>query len=278
MLGQALVRTASARGWTVHTLGREDGPVTSPDFLEERLAALNPQYIFNGIAYTAVDEAEDHRDDAYELNKSFPAMLGRLVRGSTIRLLHYSTDFVFNGKKKFPYGEEDTPDPLSVYGSSKLAGEQALLATAPDNCCILRTAWLFGPGRKNFVSTILKLAASSPKLTVVHDQVGCPTFTDDLAEWSLQLAEKNISGLFHAVNGGQASWCELASEAVSLVNADATVQPITSAQWPQKAQRPAYSVLNTDKLCTLLNTPPRPWPQALRDYIFQTFPAGWREN
>lgn len=278
MLGQALVRAAQARGWTVHTLGRQDGPITSPDFLEERLAALNPRYIFNGIAYTAVDDAEDHPDEANELNKSFPALLGRLVRGSSARLVHYGTDFVFNGKKKTPYTEDDATDPLSVYGASKLAGEQALLAAAPDNGCVVRTAWLFGPGRKNFVSTMLKLAASSPRLTVVHDQIGCPTFTNDLAEWSLSLAENGASGVVNGVNGGQASWCELASEAVSLSNGDAVVQPITSAQWPQKARRPAYSVLSTDKLTALTGITPRPWPQALRDYIFQFFPAGWQQN
>lgn len=270
MLGQALVRAATARGWTARTLGREDGPVLSPDFLEARITDLNPRYIFNAIAYTAVDDAEDHADEAYAVNKSFPALLGRIVRGSAARLVHYGTDFVFNGKKRVPYVEDDATDPLSVYGASKLAGEQAVLAAAPDNACVLRSAWLFGPGRKNFVSTILRLAASSPRLTVVHDQVGSPTFTADLAVMSLALAEADATGVVHAANGGSASWCELASEAVSLANADALVQPIASEQWPQKARRPAYSVLDTDRLTRLTGIKPRPWPQALRDYIFQS--------
>ena len=274
MLGQALTRAAEAKGWTVRTLGREDGPVTSPDWLEARIAEINPRYVFNAIAYTAVDDAEDHPDEALAVNKSFPALLGRIVRGSSVRLIHYGTDFVFNGKKRAPYVEDDPAEPLSVYGTSKLAGEQALLNAAPDNACVLRSAWLFGPGRKNFVSTILRLAASSPRLTVVHDQVGSPTFTADLAAMSLALAEVDATGVVHAANGGQASWCELACEAVSLANADSLVQPITSEQWPQKARRPAYSVLDTGRLTRLTGIKPRPWPQALRDYIFQSFAAG----
>lgn len=274
MLGQALTRAAEAKGWTVCTLGREDGPVTSPDWLEARIADLNPRYVFNAVAYTAVDDAEEHADEAYAVNKSFPALLGRIVRGSSVRLIHYGTDFVFNGKKRTPYVEDDPTDPLSVYGASKLAGEQALLTAAPDNACVLRSAWLFGPGRKNFVSTILRLAASSPRLTVVHDQVGSPTFTADLAAMSLALAEAEAMGVVHAANGGQASWCELACEAVSLANVDSLVQPITSEQWPQKARRPTYSVLDTGRLTRLTGIKPRPWPQALRDYIFQSFAAG----
>ena len=274
MLGQALTRAAEAKGWTVRTLGREDGPITSPDWLEARIADLNPRYVFNAVAYTAVDDAEEHADEAYAVNKSFPALLGRIVRGSSVRLIHYGTDFVFNGKKRTPYVEDDPTDPLSVYGASKLAGEQALLTAAPDHACVLRSAWLFGAGRKMFVSTILRLAASSPRLTVVHDQVGSPTFTADLAAMSLALAEAEATGVVHAANGGQASWCELACEAVSLANVDSLVQPITSEQWPQKARRPTYSVLDTGRLTRLTGIKPRPWPQALRDYIFQSFAAG----
>lgn len=269
MLGQALVKALRVKGWNVHTLGRQDGPVTDPNFLERRIADLSPVCIFNGIAYTAVDEAEDHPADACAINRSFPALLGGIVRGSDARLIHYSTDFVFNGKKKAPYGETDLPDPLSVYGSSKLAGEQALTALNLPNCCIIRTAWLFGPGGKNFISTILQHAAKTPHLTVVHDQIGSPTLTDDLANMSIALAEVKASGIVHAVNGGQASWCELASEAVSLAPIDATIEPIASSQWPQKARRPTYSVLGTKRLTELTGIHPRPWPLALRDYIFQ---------
>lgn len=271
MLGQALSCAARARGWNVHTLGREDGPVTDPAFLENALSRLNPDYVFNGIAYTAVDQAESEKEKAHALNRAFPALLGGMTRGSHAHLIHYSTDFVFNGKKRTPYAEEDPAEPLNIYGASKLAGEQALAALDMPNCCVVRTAWLFGPGRRNFVSVMLDLAreeGTRSAITVVHDQIGSPTYTGDLAAISMALAEKRASGIVHAVNAGQASWCELASEAIGLLKPDVRVQPIPSDQWPQKARRPAYSVLATARLTALTGISPRPWPQALRDYIF----------
>lgn len=268
MLGQALVKAATLKGWTVHCLGRKDGPVTSQEFLEERLGALNPDFIFNAIAYTAVDDAEEHSDEALALNRNFPALLGRIVRNSSSHLLHFSTDFVFNGKNRKPYTEADSTDPLCVYGASKLGGEQALAGLV--NACVIRTAWLFGPGRKNFVDTILKVARAQPQVTVVHDQVGSPSYSVDVAAMALALANTRSTGVVHAVNGGQASWCELACEAIDLANVHSTVVPITTDQWPQKARRPSYSVLNTEHLTTLTNIRPRPWPLALREYIFES--------
>lgn len=128
-----------------------------------------------------------------------------MTRGSSAHLIHFSTDFVFNGKKRTPYTEEDSPDPLNVYGASKLAGEQALAALDLPNCCVIRTAWLFGPGRRNFVSVMLDLASREDtrnSITVVHDQVGSPTYTVDLADMSLELATRRASGILHAVNAG----------------------------------------------------------------------------
>ena len=271
MLGQALVNAALSRGWNVRTLGRENGPVTDPAFLEDALGRMNPDYIFNGIAYTAVDLAESEKEKACALNRTFPSLLGGMTRGSSAHLIHFSTDFVFNGKKRTPYTEEDSPDPLNVYGASKLAGEQALAALDLPNCCVIRTAWLFGPGRRNFVSVMLDLASREDtrnSITVVHDQVGSPTYTVDLADMSLELATRRASGILHAVNAGQASWCELAAEAIELINPDVRIQPIPSEQWPQKAKRPSYSVLSTSRLTELTGITPRPWPQALRDYVF----------
>ena len=271
MLGQALVNAALSRGWNVRTLGRENGPVTDPAFLEDALGRMNPDYIFNGIAYTAVDLAESEKEKDCALNRTFPSLLGGMTRGSSAHLIHLSTDFVFNGKKRTPYTEEDSPDPLNVYGASKLAGEQALAALDLPNCCVIRTAWLFGPGRRNFVSVMLDLASREDtrnSITVVHDQVGSPTYTVDLADMSLELATRRASGILHAVNAGQASWCELAAEAIELINPDVRIQPIPSEQWPQKAKRPSYSVLSTSRLTELTGITPRPWPQALRDYVF----------
>ena len=268
LLGQALHRVLSAQAWEVSTLGREDGDLLDADFLAQAVDKAQPDVIFNTVAWTQVDAAEDDCDAAMRWNRALPALLARLVKGTPRHLLHYSTDFVFSGNKDQPYTEEDIPDPVTVYGKSKLAGEQAIMETAPDNSCILRTAWLFGPGRKNFVTTILDACHKRDAITVVHDQIGSPTYSLDLASWSAMLAEARITGIFHAVNGGRASWCELACEAVALSETPCRVDPISSAQWPQKAKRPAFSVLNTAQLTFALGLTPRPWPQALRDYLF----------
>ncbi len=267
MLGQALVKEAKAQGHDVVTIGREDGDITNFEFLKEKISSINPDVIFNAIAYTAVDNAEDDEQNAVAINKRLPEMLASIVKDSSIYLVHYSTDFVFNGKQHIPYTEKDVPEPSSVYGATKLAGEQALLKL--DNCAILRTAWLFGEGRKNFVSTILKFAQERDTLRVVCDQFGSPTYTKDLAEMSFLIMQHRGVGIFHTVNTGQASWCELASEAVKMLNLTTFVEPIETKDWPQKALRPHFSVLSTQKLQQEYGYTPRPWIQALQEYIFE---------
>lgn len=271
LLGQALVRVLEARQWETHCFGREDGDMQDTSILHEALEKIEPDVVFNTVAWTQVDAAEDDEKGALLWNRTLPANLARLVKDSSRLLVHYSTDFVFSGESAEPYTEHDEPSPLSVYGAGKLAGEQAVLETAPDNACVLRSAWLFGPGRKNFISSILDACRKRDAISVVHDQVGSPTYTLDLALWSAMLAEKRATGLFHAVNGGRASWCELACEAVSISERPCRVDPISSSQWPQKAVRPKNSVLATGRLSALLGVTPRPWPQALRDYLFKEY-------
>lgn len=267
MLGQALVKYAKAQGHDVATLGREDGDVTDFEFLKEKINTFKPDVIFNAIAYTAVDNAEDDEQNAVAVNKRLPEMLATIVKDLPIYLVHYSTDFVFSGKQHIPYTEKDVPEPCSVYGATKLAGEQALAKL--DNCAVLRTAWLFGEGRKNFVSTILKYAQERDTLRVVCDQYGSPTYTKDLAEMSFLIMQHRGVGLFHAVNTGQASWCELASEAVKMLNLTTFVEPIETKDWVQKAHRPHFSVLSTQKLQQEYGYTPRPWIQALQEYVFE---------
>lgn len=271
LLGQALVRVLSKQRLTVHTLGRQDGDLQNQDFLSEQLEKLQPDIIFNTIGYTQVDNAEEHKAEALLWNRTLPDSLGRLIKDSPTHLVHFSTDFVFAGNKKAPYLETDSPKPMSVYGSSKLEGEQALLQLNLPNCCIVRTAWLFGPGRKNFITTILEACRKRDTISVVHDQTGSPTYTLDLAHWSLLLAKQKASGIFHAANAGTATWCELACEAVTLSERHCRVDPIASSQWPLPAARPSYSVLNTDKLAQTIGIKPRPWPQALREYIYAEY-------
>ena len=275
LVGQALTEALQASGWMVRALSRSDVDLRAPDAADTLgglLDAIEPALVFNTVAYTQVDAAEDDPEAATLLNRTLPALLGRLVKARGCGLVHFSTDFVFNGKKQQPYSKEDPADPLCVYGKTKLAGEEALLSLDLPNCLIVRTAWLFGPGRKNFVSTILQRCQEKKGVNVVHDQIGSPTYTVDLAQYTLKLVEAGANGLFHVVNSGQASWCELASEAVQLAQTQCVVTPIPSSAYPQKATRPAYSVLDCRDLTRMTGISPRPWPQALREYIFKEFP------
>lgn len=268
LLGQALCMAMTRRGWTVHAPGRADLDLFDRPAVEDYLTRTGADILFNTVAYTKVDQAEDEPSEAARLNRQLPLVLGQAARNAGVRLVHYSTDFVFNGRKTTPYTTEDQPDPRSVYGSTKLQGERELLALGLPGLIIIRTSWLFGPCKINFVTRILELAAARPELSVVHDQVGSPSYTPDLAANSLALVESGAAGLFHLANSGQASWCELAAEAVRGADLPCRVKPITSAQYPQKAVRPAYSVLDLSKFTAATGITPRPWLQALREFLF----------
>jgi dTDP-4-dehydrorhamnose reductase len=272
LLGQALTNSLKAAGWELFQAGRADLDPLNTQALSAYIDEVAPSVIFNAIAWTNVELAEDEPDAAYELNRTLPAQLGRIVRQRDLYLVHYSTEFVFNGRKTTPYVEADPGDPLNVYGLSKLAGEQALTQHCPENCCIVRTSWLFGPGKKNFIETILNRCACSNELKVVHDQTGSPTYTPDLADASIRLAEHRVTGIVHVANVGEATWCEFASKAVRMSGLHTPVRAITSADYPQKAERPHYSVLSTSLYTKITGHHMRPWPQALRDYIFLAFP------
>ncbi|MDR0815823.1 MAG: dTDP-4-dehydrorhamnose reductase [Desulfovibrio sp.] len=269
LVGQALTCVLAKRGWQVETLGRANGNPLDMAFLKERLTRVNADTVFNATAWTRVDEAEDHAEEALLLNRTLPGALARILKAlGRGHLVHFSTDFVFSGPRQTPWREDDLPNPVSVYGRTKLAGEQAVLEVLPDRACVVRTAWLFGPGRQSFVDAILAQCRRKDTISVVHDQTGSPTYSLDLADWSVSLAERNATGLWHAVNGGGASWRDLAREAIALTAGPCRVEPIAADQWPQKAKRPVYSVLDTSKLSALLGKKPRPWPQALRDFLW----------
>lgn len=270
LLGQALVHAAALGGHEVIASSRNDFDPLKSDSITEYIDAHSPDIICNAIAYTQVDKAEEEEEAACNLNRLFPRILGRIVKERSIYLLHCSTDFVFNGRKKTPYVETDETAPLNVYGRSKLEGEKALLELQLEKLCIVRTAWLFGPGKKNFISTILGLCSTGKSLNVVHDQIGCPTYTTDLAAYCMHLLDKNGQGIFHITNSGQASWCELASEAIRLTQLECPITPIPSVEYPQKAVRPAYAVLDCSRFTEVTGIKPRSWSRALADYIFVT--------
>jgi len=268
LLGQALKSALMDRGWKVITPTRQDLDLFDLQAVEDCIRTNKADVLFNTVAYTKVDQAEDEPAEANCLNRQLPLILGKAAANTGVYLVHYSTDFVFSGKKTTPYTIEDQPDPRSVYGQTKLQGERELLSLNLPGLLLIRTSWLFGPGRINFVTRILELAASRPELAVVHDQVGSPTFTRDLAAHSVALVEKEATGLYHLANSGQASWCELAAEAVRCADLPCRIRPITSAEYPQKACRPSYSVLDLSAFTTATGVIPRPWVQALREFLF----------
>ncbi|MDQ7833791.1 MAG: dTDP-4-dehydrorhamnose reductase [Humidesulfovibrio sp.] len=282
MLGRAVVTALASAGVAAVAASSEDVDYFDADDLADYLDELDEDgaekglgavdCIVNAVAYTQVDKAEDQPEEAYKLNASMPALVGVVALERQLRLVHYSTDFVFDGKKGAPYLPTDDTNPLSVYGASKLAGEQALLALEVPGLLILRTAWLFGPGKMNFVRRILELAAERKELKVVADQFGSPTCTTDLARMTVELLDANATGLLHAVNSGEASWHQLASEAVRLAELDCRVLPIPTSGYPTRAVRPANSALDMADTLRLLRHPPRHWREALAEYV-ASFPT-----
>lgn len=268
LLGQDIVAHLKQENYEVHTLGREDGNLFNEKFLQKKIKENDYNVIFNTIAHTQVDKAEEEKDIAYKLNRDFPLLVAKIISGSNTALVQYSTDFVFDGKKHTPYTEEDSTNPLSVYGASKYAAEQELQEIDLKQLLILRTAWLFGPYKRNFVSSIIDKSQIGDPLNIVHDQIGSPTFTSDLATNSILLLKKQASGIFHLTNNGRASWFEFAEEAIKIAGITTPVNPITSADYPQLAKRPCYSVLSNEKFIEATGITPRTWTHALRDYLY----------
>lgn len=267
LVGSALVQYLNKCGLSVNAPSRMMLDVLDFRALSDYISKHEPDLIFNCVGYTRVDKAESEPEQAVLYNRDLPKVLGQNIKGKKSFLVHYSTDFVFNGRKKEPYEPEDTTDPLCVYGASKLAGEQELKKLELENCAILRTAWLFGPRRKNFVHTMLSVCSKKGEARVVSDQVGSPTFTDDLAELSYRFALARKSGIFHAVNSGEASWRELAAEAVRMVFDECVVHSISTESLNLPACRPMYSVLNNSSFSAVAKEKPRPWIDALHAYL-----------
>ncbi len=259
-------------GDNVVPLLHSDIEISQRDSVSERLGALEPDVVINCAAYNLVDQAEQEPPAAFATNAFGPLHLARWCGEHKRTLMHVSTDFVFGaaGVRPHPYTEQDCPGPLSVYGSSKLTGEQFVTAYCPRHF-IVRTCGLYGhpaPHSKgNFVQTMLRLAQTRDELRVVSDQRCTPTSTAELARALVDLLATNDFGLYHATNTGAASWAEFAATIFELAGLATTVTPITSSEFGAAAQRPAYSVLDCDKLHSILGRSLRPWREALAEYI-----------
>ena len=238
------------------------------------IAAQRPQVILNAAAYTAVDRAETDSESARRVNALGPRHLAEAAAAQGARLLHLSTDFVFDGRSSTPYTPEAPTAPLGAYGRSKLEGEQAVRALLPQASVVLRTAWVYAAQGRNFLLTMLRLMAEQHQVRVVCDQIGTPTAASSVAEvlWALT-ARPEISGVHHFTDAGTASWydfamaiCEEATR-LGLLPPGVTVTPIRSAEYPSAARRPAYSVLDCSTLLAALPVPQRHWRDTLRETL-----------
>ncbi len=233
--------------------------------IADKIAAAKPDVVIHAAGYTDVDGCERDPDTAHRLNVQGTRRVAEGAAKVCARLIYISTDYVFDGKKAEPYTERDPVNPLNAYGCSKLLGEQEALAVCPETL-IIRTSWLYCTIGKNFVKTILRLAATQPEIRVVNDQRGSPTYARDLAGVIAQLARRDVRGLVHAGGEGECSWYEFAAAILREIGSDCRLIPISTAESDRLAVRPPYSVLSTAKLrqhgLSLL-----PWRVGLQRFI-----------
>ena len=241
--------------------------ITNEEKLKSFIENLNPDAIINCAAYNAVDKAEEELGKAFLLNSTAVKNLAKISNDLDIFLIHLSSDFVFDGEKSEPYTELDKPNPLSVYGKSKLEGENQVKQYA-KNAIIIRTSWLYSKYGHNFVKTILRFAKERQTLNVVSDQIGTPTYAGDLAEAILQILVQDIIlegvHLFHYSNEGMASWYDFAKKIIEIENLDCSIKPISTSEYPTTAKRPEYSVLSKEKIKEQFNLSIPNWEDSLK--------------
>ncbi|OUS15907.1 dTDP-4-dehydrorhamnose reductase [Gammaproteobacteria bacterium 50_400_T64] len=268
----------------VTAITRQDCSLTDKAAVSALVASHQPDIIVNAAAYTAVDLAESESEQAYALNRDLPALLGELARQRDILVVDYSTDYVFDGSKSEPYFEHDNTAPANIYGASKLAGLQALQASGCRHL-VFRVSWVYSARRGNFIKTILRLAAERDELSIVSDQIGSPTSASLIADVTancllLLAAGIGKEGVYHLAPAGQTSWHGLAEEIVRhaqtldmpLKIKPADIKPTSTSGYPTPAQRPANSVMNTDKLTRTFQLHLPDWQEPL-EHLLQEFSA-----
>jgi dTDP-4-dehydrorhamnose reductase len=265
MLGRAVAQAAARRGHDVRARSHAALDVTDAAAVRRALSHHRPQAIVNCAAYTDVDGAESDRERAHAVNAAGAGNVAAAAAGIGASVVHVSTDYVFDGSKRTPWLESDAVGPLGAYGAGKLAGEQAVAQANPAHA-IVRTAWLFGAGGRNFVDTMLALGrAGRDEVSVVTDQVGCPTWTGHLAGALIELAERpDQTGIHHIAGAGSCSWNELAVEVFQRAGIDCRVLASTSDAFPRPAPRPAYSVLASERPAPIVLAP---WQDGVAAYL-----------
>jgi dTDP-4-dehydrorhamnose reductase len=263
LLGHDLARALA--GTELTALSSKDADVRNRARVDQAVRESRPDCVILSAAFTDVDGCESDRAKAFAVNCDGALNVGRAARSAGARLIFLSTDYVFDGTKKSPYDVSDPRNPINVYGETKARAEEQLLDALPE-VCIVRTSWLFGHAGKCFPATILNLASSKHEISVVNDQRGSPTFTYDLASAIAQLSQQKARGIVHATNSGDCTWYEFASEIVRLAKLPAMVKPVTTAEFPRPARRPAYSVLSAESLLAH-NIQMPDWRDALLRYL-----------
>jgi dTDP-4-dehydrorhamnose reductase len=272
MLGRAVLAAARARGWPALALSKAQADVADEARLDYWLAAFSPEAVINCAAYTRVDDCETRQEHAMAVNGEAVGAVARAAERRGARLLQVSTDYVFDGgARQLPYTEDDVTAPRSAYGRSKLAGEQQALAARRS--LVVRTSWLFGAGGPNFVTAILRqIERGTRQLRVVADQVGAPTYTPFLARALLDLATLPATGIVHYRNREPVSWYSFAAEIARWwpgAGGEVEVAPVSTAEMPRPAPRPAYSVLSVARCEALLGRPVESWEWGLAEYLSQ---------
>jgi dTDP-4-dehydrorhamnose reductase len=265
MLGSDVRTACEAGGHEPLAVARSSVDITDQAAVQETVARSRPDIVINCAAWTDVDGAEEHYPEAVSVNGAAAGTVARAAAAQGAWTIHVSSDYVFDGRKTSPYVESDPVKPLSAYGRSKLEGERAVAAAAPERHTIIRSSWLFGAAGKCFPKTILRLAGEREQIDVVSDQVGCPTYTGHLAQALIELAAAPPLGVLHVTCAGECSWFDLAQKVVAIAGLDCEVRPILTEQYPLPAQRPAYSVMRSER-----GAPALPgWQEGLREFMSQ---------
>jgi dTDP-4-dehydrorhamnose reductase len=264
MLGCDVIAACTGEDFEVHGYDLPQFDITNPQQVERAISEADT--VINCAAYTDVDGAERHRDSAQRVNGEAVGQLGRLAARSGKWVLHFSTDFVFDGRLGRPYVETDPVNPINEYGRSKLAGEQ-FLARSGCSHCIVRLEWTYGAHGKSFITKIIDRAKAGGALKVVDDQVGSPTATVEVAQVACRLLDKRAEGLFHFAAAGYASRCEVARFIVERLSLNVPVSSCRSSDYPSPAQRPLNSRFDCSKIRAWLGRPIRPWQEPLADFL-----------
>jgi len=265
MLGSEIVRSFK-RFFDVISYCREDIDITDTLLTREKIKKAKPEIVINAAAYTDVDGCEKNKEYALKVNSFGVRNISEVCKEIGAKIVHISTDYIFDGNKRKPYKEEDEPNPINFYGKSKLKGENQIKEVC-ENFLIIRSEWLYGMGGRNFVNLIIETAKKESLLKVVNDQIGTPTYTKDLSEAILSLLKKDCTGIYNATNSGQCSWFEFACKIVELLKLKVKILPISSQESNRIAKRPSYSVLNCNKLKGDTGFFFRPWAEALEEFL-----------